>query len=255
MVGHESPFTKRTFRNLGVVVTGGMGGIGRSIVSEFVAHGAKVISLDRQSDPPVGVGKPSPQLREMTLDLANDAALNDCVADISSILPRIDVLINCAGIFTKETDAMAPNRDSWARTLDINAIALVKLSRLLAPMLGDRRAGSIVNIASVRAYTAAKGAIAYSVSKGMVVQATNVLAVELANKGIRVNCIAPGDIETPMNPLDPENEEQARLLARIPMERMGSGRDIANAALFLCSPLAAYITGTTLRVDGGFLSQ
>jgi NAD(P)-dependent dehydrogenase (short-subunit alcohol dehydrogenase family) len=105
----------------------------------------------------------------------------------------------------------------------------------------------------VRSRTAARGAVAYGVSKAMVDQATRQLALEWAGRGIRINAVAPGDIETPMNPLQPGDPAQSRLLARCPMGRMGQPGEVAGAILLLCSPLASFVHGATLQVDGGFL--
>jgi meso-butanediol dehydrogenase / (S,S)-butanediol dehydrogenase / diacetyl reductase len=138
----------------------------------------------------------------------------------------------------------------WDATLAVNLTAPFLLTRaLLGPLAG----GAVVNVTSVRAETSAEQAPAYSSSKGGLAALTAALAVDLAPRGIRVNAVAPGDVDTAMGRSDPVMT--TKLLARTPLGRMARPADVAAAVVFLASPLAAHITGTTLRVDGGFLSS
>jgi NAD(P)-dependent dehydrogenase (short-subunit alcohol dehydrogenase family) len=242
-------FHPTVFEGQVVVVSGACGGIGREVARSFLAHGARVIGLDLNLEGSV-VGDLTHSLE---LDLTDPAVVEHALGDLGGRWGRIDALVNCAAIYRREASAAVADGGTWQATLDVNLRGLLALCRTTVRWMPA--GSSIVNVGSVRGRTAARGAVAYSVSKAMVEQATQMLALEWAARGIRVNGVAPGDIETPMNPRRPNDPAQQQLLARCPLGRMGQPEEVAGAILFLCSPLASFVHGTTLRVDGGFLAH
>jgi NAD(P)-dependent dehydrogenase (short-subunit alcohol dehydrogenase family) len=189
----------------------------------------------------------------VALDLCDADAVRSVVDGVAGRFGRIDAVVHCAAIYRREPDPTTAHCPTWSATLQANLGGLLALDRAALPWLLP--GACIVHVGSVRSSTAARGAVAYTVSKAMVDQATRQLALEWAGRGIRVNAVAPGDVETPMNPLRPEDPGQSQLLARCPLGRMGQPWEIAGAILFLCSPMASYVHGATLRVDGGFLAH
>jgi 2-deoxy-D-gluconate 3-dehydrogenase len=166
-----------------------------------------------------------------------------------------DVLVNAAGILRRHQILDHP-LDEWQATLDINLKAPMRLSRdFAAGLIEAGRPGAIVNVSSIEAFTAAPAHAAYTASKGGVMMLTRAFALELADRGIRVNAVAPGVTETGMNrALRDDPERSARLKEPIPMGRFGKPEEQADAIAFLASDEASYITGAVLPVDGGWLT-
>jgi NAD(P)-dependent dehydrogenase (short-subunit alcohol dehydrogenase family) len=235
-----SGFSADLFSGKQVVVTGAAGGIGRAIAAAFAACGAKLIQIDRLESIPLE------NKGWIGCDLADRGALKEAAA---CIFGPISALINCAGVFRRMPMSEAGAETEWDRTLAINLTAPFLLTRALLPQLTG---GAVVNITSVRAETSAERASAYTVSKGGLAALTLSMADELATLGIRANAVAPGDVDTAMGHTDPDIT--AKLFARTPLKRMARPEEVAAACVFLASPLAAHITGATLRVDGGFLA-
>lgn len=241
-------FANDAFAGQVAVVTGAASGIGAAVAQAFSGLGAHVVSLDlRPHDTRAG-----DRVFPVTADLADPASVDAAMTRVRARHARIHALVNCAGVYLREPQAGRVEPVVWQRTMDVNLRGLLALCRAALPALAG--GGAIVNVSSVRARTAARSAIAYGVSKAMVEQATRVLAVEWAGQGVRVNAVAPGDIETPMNPAVPGDPGQQALLERCPMRRMGQPAEVAHAIVFLCSPLASYVHGVTVPVDGGFLA-
>ncbi|MBT2187803.1 SDR family NAD(P)-dependent oxidoreductase [Sphingobium nicotianae] len=233
------------------VVTGAARGIGEAIAAALAAQGAQVILADidgaaaERAARAIGGGA-----RAVSLDVTDGAA---CEA-LATSLSDTSILVNNAGIIRQGriTDPGAP--EIWARTLAINAGGAFNMCRAFHSQLAATR-GAVINLASIRSFTAAANAAAYAASKGAVLQLTKALAVEWAAEGIRVNAIAPGFIETPLIPDDEKTpQREAMIMARTPMKLIGDPRDVAGAAVFLVSDEARYITGATLPVDGGYLA-
>ena len=237
-------FTEDLFSNRTVLITGAAGGIGRSIAEAFAACGAKLLLVDQEKPASYVTTKG----KWFECDLANRDALSAMAVDICALGP-LAALINCAGVFQRVSINDAQAVSEWDRTLSVNLTAPFLLTRALIPILIG---GAIVNITSVRAETSSERASAYTVSKGALAALTLALADELAPLNIRANAVAPGDVDTSMGRTDPDII--AGLLARTPMKRLAEPAEVAAACVFLASPLAAYITGATLRVDGGFLA-
>ena len=180
------------------------------------------------------------------LNVRSDAA----VAGFAAGRPAIDALVNCAGVNLRAAE-FTP--EGFAATVDINLTGSMRTATAFREKLAARQ-GAVLNIASVFAFFGAPHAPAYAASKGGVAQLTKSLAIAYARDGVRVNALAPGWIETPMTDVPRANPARsAELVGRTPMGRWGTPADLAGPALFLCSPLAAFVTGAILPVDGGYM--
>jgi len=237
-------FRPDLFHDRTVLITGAAGGIGRAIAEAFAACGARLLLLDRAEALP-GLATDGTKL---ACDLEDRVALATLASQICD-MGRLTALINCAGVFRRVAMADPQAQAEWDRTIAINLTAPFLMTRALIPALGG---GSVVNITSVRAETASERASAYTVAKGGLAALTLAMADELAPLNIRANAVAPGDVDTAMGQIEPA--VSAKLLARTPLKRIAQPAEVAAACVFLASPLASYITGATLRVDGGFLA-
>ncbi|GAB4354205.1 MAG: SDR family NAD(P)-dependent oxidoreductase [Oricola sp.] len=233
------------FADKTVAITGGTSGIGGATALAFARHGARVVALGLDAR-----GPDAPEHENVTCTEA-DVRDRDRLAGLIGGLGRLDVLVNCAGI--------SRDRGEWEdaafdEVMDINLAAAFRASQAARPLLAAGK-GAIINIASMYSTFGAADRPAYSASKGGMVQLTKSLAIEYAPQGIRVNAVAPGWIETPLSRgLFADTQVSAPIKARIPLARWGQPDEIADPILFLASPLARYITGITLPVDGGYLS-
>ncbi|SAK82079.1 3-ketoacyl-ACP reductase [Caballeronia fortuita] len=235
------------------IVTGASRGIGRAIALELAKQGATVIGTATSESGAAGIGEALQQAsgkgRGAVLNV-NDAAAADAFIDgIVKEFGGLNVLVNNAGI-TKDQLAMRMKDDEFDAVIDTNLRAVFRLSRaVLRPMM-KARGGRIINITSVVGSSGNPGQANYAAAKAGVAGMTRALAREIGSRGITVNCIAPGFIDTDMTKVLPE-EQRTALTASIPLGRLGSPEDIAHAVAFLASPFAGYITGTTLHVNGG----
>lgn len=228
-----------------VLITGGASGIGAGLARAFRAAGCNVTATGiSQAELDAANSGPGTALR--ILDVRDEVGIKD----LADSFDRLDVLINCAGIAFHQREEFDPA--IFAKVLDVNLTGAMRVSTAARPLLAKSR-GAIVMLASMNSYFGAGGAPGYASSKGGVVQLARSLAIAWARDGIRTNAIAPGGIATPMTSAlrDSENASK-RALERTPMRRWGEPDDIAGAALFLCSPAAAFITGAVLNVDGGY---
>lgn len=228
-----------------VVVAGGTGGIGLALAQGFAAAGAAVIATGATEAEIAAAGQ-VPGVDFAVLDVRSDAAVDGFAAGVAAL----DALVNCAGVNLRAAE-FTPQ--GFGTTLDINLTGSMRTATAFRDKLAASR-GAILNIASVYAVFGAPHAPAYSASKGGVVQLTKALAVAWAPQGIRVNALAPGWIETAMT-AGPRADaaRNAELMGRTPMGRWGKPEDLVGPALFLCSPLAGFVTGTILPVDGGYM--
>lgn len=227
-----------------VVVTGGTSGIGLGLATAFAAAGAEVHATGATEAEVVAAEASAEGIEFSVLDVRDNAAVEGFAAQFGPVA----ALANCAGVNLRAAE-FTP--EGFATVLDINLNGSMRMATALRSKLGG---GAILNIASMFAFFGAGHAPAYAASKGGVAQLTKSLAVAYAKEGIRVNALAPGWIETAMTAVpraDPVRN--AELMGRTPLGRWGTPADLAPAALFLCSPLAGYITGAVLPVDGGYL--
>ena len=242
------------------IVTGAGSGNGRGIAVRFVEEGASVMIADvdeaGMQDTAALVARAGGESLVATADVRARDQVTSMIEQTTARFGRLDILVNNAGVET-----LVPFLDlseaEWDRIVDTNLKGAYLCGQVAArAMVAAGRAGTIINIASINAKMALAGQAHYTSSKGGLIMLTKAMALDLAAHGIRVNGIGPGVIETKMTErslADPER--RAMLLGRIPLGRVGQPRDIANAALFLASEEAGYITGTTLYVDGGWLIQ
>lgn len=235
------------------LITGATRGIGRAIALELGKMGATVIGTATSED---GAGKISAYLAEagikgkgLCLDVC-DAARSDAVlAELAKEFGAITVLVNNAGI-TRDNLSLRMSDDEWDAVVDTNLKAVFRLSRGVMRGMMKARFGRIVNITSVVGYSGNAGQANYCAAKAGVAGLSRSLARELGSRNITVNCVAPGFIATDMTHALTEEQKQA-MLASIPLGRAGTPEDIAGAVGFLVSPAAAYVTGTTVHVNGG----
>ncbi|KMQ81150.1 3-oxoacyl-[acyl-carrier protein] reductase [Candidatus Burkholderia pumila] len=243
-----------SLENQVAIVTGASRGIGRAIALELAKQGATVIGTATSKSGAASISETLAQAgagksRGAVLNV-NDAASSDAFMDgIVKEFGGLNILVNNAGI-TKDQLAMRMKDDEFDAVIDTNLRAVFRLSRaVLRPMM-KARGGRIINITSVVGSSGNPGQANYAAAKAGVAGMTRALAREIGSRGITVNCIAPGFIDTDMTKILPE-EQRTALTAQIPVGRLGSPEDIAHAVAFLASPFAGYITGTTLHVNGG----
>ncbi len=240
-----------------VLVTGGGGGIGAALSSGFAAAGDRVIVLDRLAAAAAAVASAlranGNQAESVVCDLTDEAQVLDMLQDLGG---RLDVLINNAGIEQRAVTGTDSYGADWRRLMAVNLDSAAFLTQAALPLL-EATKGCVINIASIQAYAVLHTAnTAYTVSKAAIAQLTKAMAVEYAPKGVRVNAIAPGVVETPM--IRQAGMDPARFqlfLDRIPMQRFAKPEEIVGPAQFLASSAAAYVTGVILPVDGGFLAM
>ena len=238
------------------LVTGASGGIGSACARELAKRGYTVLAhanrgLDAVQALAKELGESGLDMHACCCNLADSAAAEQMCERILAVHHRVDALVLCAGV--SHTGLLTDMTDEqWHAVMDVNVSGSFYLIRALAPGMVSRRSGSIVTISSMWGRSGASCEAAYSASKAAIIGLTQALAKELGPSGVRVNCIAPGVIDTRM--MDEHSEETKRILAEeTPLGRLGTGKDVAKAAAFLLSDDAEFITGQTLGVDGGYL--
>jgi NAD(P)-dependent dehydrogenase (short-subunit alcohol dehydrogenase family) len=237
------------------VITGAAGGIGREAAMLFSEEGASVCVADLSREQGEATVAECREAFFQEVDVSDPASVEAMYAATAERYGGIDVLYNNAGIMPPDDASILETEpDAWDRVLDVNAKGVYLCCRHGIPHLLERGGGSVVNVASFVALVgAATSQIAYTASKGAVLALTRELAVEFARRGVRVNALCPGPVETPLLLRlfedDPAAYERRRV--HLPMGRLAHAREIANGALFLASDDSSYVTGTTFLVDGG----
>jgi 3-oxoacyl-[acyl-carrier protein] reductase len=231
------------------LVTGASGGIGGAIARQLHDQGARVVLTGRRRDALEALAKIlGNRVAIEPSDLADPGAAERLIEAVEAD-GALDILVNNAGL-TRDSLALRLKDEDWQTVLDVNLSAGFRLIRSSLRGMMKRRFGRIINITSVVAVTGNPGQANYAAAKAGLIGMTKALAAEVASRGITVNCVAPGMIETAMT--DALNEPQrAQLLARIPAGHLGTGADVAAAVTYLASSEAAYVTGQTLHVNGG----
>jgi 2-hydroxycyclohexanecarboxyl-CoA dehydrogenase len=236
------------------VITGGASGIGRATVERLLKRGARVQLLDINA--PLAeqtakeLGSYGPEVRATAVDVADEAALTRVAKDILASNEKIDILINAAGWDGRSEPFIDGACDQWSRVIDINLRGPMRLSQLLLPAM-TAAGGAIVNIASDAGRVGQAGHTVYAAAKGGLIAFTKSLAREVARYRIRVNCIAPGPINTPLLRAAMKPSMVDAMLKIVPLKRLGEPGELADAVLFLATDTASYVTGQVLSVDGG----
>ena len=241
------------------VVLGGTTGLGRAIALGLADAGADVVPSSRRFAEVAKVAAEIESLGRRSLRVASDVAdrgslqaLHDAVL---AEFGKIDILVNAAGTTTKGPTLKADEKE-WSRILDTNLTGTLRACQIFGDTMVSAGYGRIINLASLSSFVGFHGVAAYSASKAGVASLTKVLAIELAEKGVNVNAIAPGIFPTPLNRNlvqgTPRGEE---LLVRTPMHRFGKADELAGTAIFLASQAASFVTGEVIVVDGGFLAS
>ncbi len=233
------------------LVTGATGGIGGAIARAFHAQGATVALSGRKVDALEALAKELGNVRVHIVpgDLSTVEGAQKVASDAIAAMERVDILVNNAGL-TRDNLSMRMKEEEWQNVIDVNLSAAFRLSQAMMKTMMKARFGRIISIASIVGVTGNPGQANYAASKGGLIAMSKSIAAEVASRGITVNCIAPGFIQTAMT--DELNEAQKEtLLKNIPTARLGVSEDIAAAAVFLASDEAAYITGQTIHVNGG----
>ncbi len=233
------------------IVTGAAMGIGQAVARLLAESGAKVALLDRAEADTSFMGEDA---LAITVELTDEAAVNDAVAQAADHFGRIDVVSNNAGIQRYGT-AESTTQEQWDEVMDANVRSAVMVTRAAIPHL-RRTKGSVVNMASVQSLASQRNVLAYTASKHALLGVTRSTALDLAADGIRVNCVAPGSVDTPMLSwaisLDPNPGRLKRVIDSMhPLGRIARPEEVAECVLFLASNKASFVTGTCLVVDGG----
>lgn len=246
------------------LITGAGRGIGAATAHRFAAEGADVILLARTWEAVIAVAQaietayPGRIALPIACDVADPAQVETAVGHAMDRFDHINVLVNNAAIAVP-LDTMTADLAAWTHVLHVNLLGAVHLARAVAPHLPDATGASIINISSIHGYRVEPGSSPYDVAKGGLDQLTRVLALELAPRGIRVNGVAPGFVDTPLAILpDGTSELESDWFResyvdrrKIPLARPAAASEIAATIAFLASPDASYVNGTTLVVDGG----
>lgn len=241
------------FKNKTAIVTGSARGIGKSIALKFGELGAKVVITDMNEEATKATAEEFKSKGitaiPVVCNVTNDAEAVNLIETCNKEFGSVDILVNNAGI-TKDTLLMRMKKEQWDAVIQVNLTGVFNTTQAAIKYMMKQKSGSIVNMTSIVGIYGNAGQTNYSASKAGVIGFTKSCAMELASRGIRVNAIAPGFIETDMTAAIPENIREGMKNA-IYLGRTGKPDDIANATAFLASDAAGYITGITLEVHGG----
>jgi len=237
------------------IVTGAGRGIGRAIALKFAAEGADVACVSRTAE---NSEKVAGEIRALgrkawayAVDVSDAKSVNAAAEKILADAGRVDILVNNAGI-TRDGLLMRMSDEDWDTVLNTNLKGAFLFTRALSRSFLKQRSGRIINVASIIGLIGNAGQCNYAASKAALIGFTKSAAKEMASRGINVNALAPGFIETDMT-AGLKEEWKAELLKKIPLNCLGQTEDIAHAALFLASPASRYVTGQVLTVDGGMV--
>jgi NAD(P)-dependent dehydrogenase (short-subunit alcohol dehydrogenase family) len=251
------------FKGQVAVVTGGAAGIGQATVVAFAQEGAAVALVDRDEDRAEvvagGIREGGGDVLVVPADIAHEVEVQRMVESVTRRWGRLDILVNNAGIYY-QADVVDTPTEVWNNLLAVNLSGAFLCTKYAVPAMVQGGGGVVVNVASEAGLVGIKGQVAYNVSKGGMIALTRSCAVDLAGRGIRVNCVCPGTTDTPLvreavnRAADPAAARRALEQIR-PLDRLGRAEEIAAAILYLASREAGYATGAILSVDGGYTAQ
>ncbi|MEN1759709.1 SDR family oxidoreductase [Anoxynatronum sibiricum] len=239
------------------VVTGGSRGLGKAMVKALAGAGANVAIIatkipDELMDEMALVGT---QIKGYSFNLGEFDKYDELVNQIVDDFGQVDILVNNAGVQRRHPSTEFPKED-WDFVMEINASAVFFMCQRFGKLMVERGRGKIINLASLLSFQGGLTVPAYAASKGAVMQLTKSLANEWASKGVNVNCIAPGYMDTDMNmALVADEERNKQILQRIPAGRWGQAEDMMGTVVFLASEASNYIHGYTIAVDGGWMGR
>ena len=241
------------------VVIGGTSGLGREIALGFAAAGADVVASSRRQEQVNEVAAEIEAAGRRTLRVASDVLDRDSLQRLHeatiAAFGKVDILVNGAGM-TKKMSTLEFDEADWSKIVETNLTGTLRTCQIFGRSMTAAGYGRIVNIASMTAFLGFYQVAPYAASKSAVVSLTKTLAVELAGTGVNVNALVPGLFPTEMSlPLVEGTPRGNEILMRTPMHRFGKGREIVGPAIFLASEAAAFITGQTIIVDGGYLAS
>jgi 3-oxoacyl-[acyl-carrier protein] reductase len=232
------------------LITGASGGIGHAIARALHKQGATVFLTGRKEAALKNIAQElGTRTHIQVADLSDNEAINDLIVTASDVMGGLDILVNNAGL-TRDGLAMRMKDEDWAEVLEVNLTAGFRLARAALRGMMKNRYGRIINITSVVGQIGNPGQVNYVASKSGMTGMTKALAAEVASRGITVNCVAPGFIETEMTDNLADAQKQT-MLERIPIGRFGDPVDVAGCVIFLASKEGGYLTGQTMHVNGG----
>jgi len=242
-----------------VLITGASSGFGHHFAGVLSAAGANVVlgarRVDKIADRVAEIKAQGGEAIGITLDVRDPDSCKAFLDEAETKYGTLDVLVNNAGVESGAKTYATIDEDDWDYVLDTNLKAVWRLSKMYTEKVvaSGRKAGNIVNIASITAYRTIKGQFPYAVSKAALVKATEIMALEGARYGIRVNALAPGYILTDVSRILLESEQSDTFRNKIPMRRYGEFEDLDGPLLLLCSDASSYMTGSTTVIDGGHI--
>ena len=232
------------------LITGASGGIGKEIAKVLIEHNAEVCISGRNHEELNALKKSlGKKCHVVTCDLSKKDEIIELIKKADEFMGYIDILVNNAGI-TKDNIFLRMSENEWEDVLNVNLNSTFNILKLITKGMVKRKYGRIINISSVVGVTGGAGQVNYSASKAGLIGLTKSLSQEIATRNITVNCIAPGFIETPMTEKLDDKRKDA-ILNSIPINRIGTPKDLSSAIIFLASQESSYITGQTIHINGG----
>ena len=239
-----------SLKNTNVVLTGATGGIGNSILEKLLEAKANVLATGTNDEKLNDIKNKYKLVKVEKFDISKHNEIENFVNKVSDKFENnVDILINNAGV-TSDNLSIRMKEEEWKKVIDINLTATFLLSKNFVKKMLKNKKGKIINITSVVGHTGNIGQANYAASKAGLIAMSKSFALEYGKKNINVNCVSPGFITTEMTNKIDENYKET-LKSKIPMDRFGDPKDVANTVIFLCSNLSDYITGETIHVNGG----
>lgn len=241
------------------LITGAASGMGAATAREFAGRGARVVILDQNSEAAAEVAQEIDGTAAIVGDISDPAFCRRAVEAVVDRHGRLDTLVNCAGMIVRANAAGTSDED-WRRIIEVNIGGVFFMSRAAVAVMQAQKSGAIVNFGSIWGDVGAAGVVAYCASKGAVHQITRAMALDHVDDGIRINAVAPGEVNTPMLAFGraaPPSPADLQKLAdeTIPMRRLAEPVEVARVVAFLASDAASYMTGTIVTVDAGYTAR